>query len=246
MEILYKSVENDANIEGISVQNKEIKYTAFADDATFLLNGNKSTFESLINLIDKFGTISGLKLNINKSIVLRVGSLKYSVETFCNNKKFVWTNDRASTLGIVFTNDKNKNIDLNYNPKLEQFQNCLEIWKKHKMSIIGKITVIKTFALPKLIFPLTVLETPNINFINSIKNKMFEFLWEGKPDKIKRKTIIQNIENGGLKMIDIELFINSLKASWVKRLTDDSNKGGNLYICLYLNKTNYVPGPALL
>ena len=93
------------------------------------------------------------------------------------------------------------------------------------MSIIGKITVIKIFALPKLIFPLTVLETPNINFINSIKNKMFEFLWEGKPDKIKRKTIIQNIENGCLKMIDIEFFINSLKASWVKRLADNSNKG---------------------
>ena len=54
---------------------------------------------------------------------------------------------------------------------------------------------------------------------------MFEFLWEGKPDKIKRNTIIQNIENGGLKMVDIELFITSLKASWVKRLSDENNKG---------------------
>ena len=114
---------------------------------------------------------------------------------------------------------------MNFKPKLKQFENCPEKLKKHKMSIIGKITVIKTFALPKLIFPLTVLETPDINFINTIKTKMFEFLWEGKPDKIKRKTIIQNIENGGLKMIDIEFFINSLKASWVKKLTDNSNKG---------------------
>ena len=110
IEVLYKNVVNDKNINGVLIQNKEIKYTAFADDATFLLQGNKSTFESLINLIDKFSSISGLKLNTNKSIVLRVGSLKHSLETFCNNKKFIWTNEKASTLGIVFTNDKDKNV----------------------------------------------------------------------------------------------------------------------------------------
>ena len=137
---------------------------------------------------------------------------------------------------LFFTNDKIKNKDLNYNLKIEQFINCLNNWKKHKLSILGKITVIKTFALPKLIFPLTVLESPSINIINLIRNKMFEFLWEGKPDKIKRKTIIQTIENGGMKMIDIELFQNAIKASWVKRLTNDNNNGplghGNLFICL--------------
>ena len=63
---------------------------------------------------------------------------------------------------------------------------------------------------------------------------MFEFLWEGKPDKIKRNTIIQNIENGGLKMVDIELCITSLKASWVKRLTDENNKGDWKFIYMSL------------
>ena len=84
----------------------KIKYTAFADDATFLLQGNETTFEALINFIDKFISISGLKLNTNKSIVLRLGSLKDSLEIFCTDKKFVWTNEKASTLGIVFKNNK--------------------------------------------------------------------------------------------------------------------------------------------
>ncbi len=47
---------------------------------------------------------------------------------------------------------------------------------------------------------------------------MFQFLWDHKPDKISRNTIIQNYEDGGLKMIDIESSLNSLKVSWVKRL----------------------------
>ena len=93
------------------------------------------------------------------------------------------------------------------------------------MSLIGKITVIKTFALPKLIYPSTVLETPSEEIINLINKSMFQFLWENKPDKISRQTIIQDYENGGLKMIDLNFFIKSIKAGWVKRITDTNNKG---------------------
>ena len=51
---------------------------------------------------------------------------------------------------------------------------------------------------------------------------MFNFLWDGKQDKISRKTIIQDYENNGLKMIDIDIYI---KASNVKRITNETNKG---------------------
>ena len=49
---------------------------------------------------------------------------------------------------------------------------------------MGKTTVIKTFALPKLIYPLTVL--PNIDevTIKDIIDSIFKFLWDDKPDKI--------------------------------------------------------------
>ena len=47
---------------------------------------------------------------------------------------------------------------------------------------------------------------------------MFQFLWDNKPEKISREKIIQDYCQGGLKMLDIETFIQSLKCSWVKRL----------------------------
>ena len=87
-----------------------------------------------------------------------------------------------------------------------------------------KCTVIKSFAFPKLIYPLTVLPNPPEEQIKKINTSMFEFLWNKNPDKIKRKTIVQNIENGGLKMIDINKFLKSLKSSWVKRIFDTTNK----------------------
>ena len=39
---------------------------------------------------------------------------------------------------------------------------------------------------------------------------MYDFLLDKKPAKIKKDTIIQQYEDGGLKMVEIEKFINQL------------------------------------
>ena len=63
IEILYKSVQKDNGIKGVNIFEREIKNTAFADDATFMMDGSKNTFKNLMHKIDNFGHISGLKLN---------------------------------------------------------------------------------------------------------------------------------------------------------------------------------------
>ena len=47
---------------------------------------------------------------------------------------------------------------------------------------------------------------------------LFKFLWDNKPDKIKRKEITLPSNQGGLNMIDIEFVIASLKITWLRRL----------------------------
>ena len=74
--------------------------------------------------------------------------------------RFKWTSESAKTLGIIFSNDKTKLIKNNLLPKLNDFVNCLKRWNHRILSLIGKVTVVKTFALPKLIYPLTVLDNP--------------------------------------------------------------------------------------
>ena len=59
--------------------------------------------------------------------------------------------------------------------------------------------------------------------LNSINKYFFDFLWGEKREKNKRNTLIGDIKEGGMKMIDIKLFVKSIEVSWVKRLmlTDD-------------------------
>jgi hypothetical protein len=63
-----------------------------------------------------------------------------------------------------------------------------------------KITVIKTLALPILTQVLSVLPNPPKETFIDIQNTLFRFLWNNKRDKIKRNVIMNDYEEGGLKL----------------------------------------------
>ena len=155
-----------------------------------------------------------------------------------------WTSNSAKTLGIIFSNDKQKLIENNLIPKLNDFVNCLKRWNHRKLSLMGKITVVKTFALPKLIYPLTVLNNPPLDILKKIKFEIFNFIWDSKPDKIKRSVIMQDYKIGGLRLINIDYFIEALKAGWVRQIFDEQNKG--IWKEFYLEKLNAFGGKLIL
>ena len=92
------------------------------------------------------------------------------------------------------------------------------MWTIRDLSLYGKITIIKTFGISQLVFPLTNLPAPPKETTKRIEQKNFAFLWDHKPDKIKRIIMYKSYEEGGLRMTNIHCFESSLKLSWVKRL----------------------------
>ena len=59
--------------------------------------------------------------------------------------------------------------------------------------------------------------------MSRLKQLLYGYLW-GKRDKIKRSTISKKLSEGGLNMIDIDCYIDSLKATWVPRFLNASGK----------------------
>ena len=192
IELLSHQIEHNNNIKGIVIENTKIKETLFADDATFVTDGSEKT--NLIDVLDEFALISGLKLNNSKCNVLRAGSLKTSNTQYLKQKPFTWSSESAKAIGIIFTTNRSQTLKLNLDPKIEEFKNCLKQWQHRKLTLLGKITVIKTFALPKLIYPLTVLKTPSSKIIKDIDDIMFDFLWDGKPSAIRKDIITRDYD----------------------------------------------------
>ena len=85
------------------------------------------------------------------------------------------------------------------------------------MTLLGKITVLKTQIASQLVYILSPVPS-NHSAIAEINNIFFNFLWDGKGEKIKCDIMINHYENGGLEMIDIKLFNKALKSNWVKNI----------------------------
>ncbi len=57
--------------------------------------------------------------------------------------------------------------------------------------------------------------------INEINNIVQNFTWDISTSKIAQKTLMQNIENGGLILCNFETKMKALKLSWVKYMSTE-------------------------
>ena len=89
------------------------------------------------------------------------------------------------------------------------------------VSIKGKVTVINSLAISKLIYLASSISVPECVY-HEVKQVILDFIWNGGTPKIAYSTLIQSIENGGLKLVDFRTKVKSLSITWVKRFSNDS------------------------
>ena len=92
----------------------------------------------------------------------------------------------------------------------------LTLWNKRNLTPFGKISVIKIFILPRFNHIFMIIPSPDKHFFKEINSCLFAFLWGNKPDK--RDYITQDYKIGGLRMVNVELFAQSLKLTWMNKL----------------------------
>ena len=77
-ETLACKIREDSEIKGINILGKEYRVSQFADDTSFLLNGDKKSFEKVFTILDSFYNVSGLKLNYDKTVNVWLGCKRNS------------------------------------------------------------------------------------------------------------------------------------------------------------------------
>ena len=69
-EILADAIRKKQTIKGIEINGIDFKLSQYADDTTLILDGSEKSFLESVILIETFGNISGLRLNIKKTEAL--------------------------------------------------------------------------------------------------------------------------------------------------------------------------------
>ena len=176
---------------------ENIQISQLADDTTLFLK-NEMSILNCLQKAEAFGKVSGLRLNKEKTEGLWLGRHVNRKDTFAGIN---WNKTVLKALGMYFAYDKKESEKQNWTSKLESIRKSLRWWNTRDLSLKGRILIIKSIALAKVVYLTGALHTPNW-VINEINKEFFGFVWKFKRDKLARKVLVNTVDNTGLNMID--------------------------------------------
>lgn len=220
-EILSLMIIQNEDIKGLKINGIEFKLTQFADDTTLILDGSQPSLQAALNILEIYGNYSGLNMNKEKTKVIWIGKKRLSKDKLKVSVKLDWGNEEFTLLGLDFSVDLKKMQDSNYLKVYDNINCEINRWKYKKLTPFGKISIIKSNILSKGIHVMTSLPTTE-KFLHDVNSLLYSFLWDNKPDKVKRKTVCRDKSSGGLKMVNVYHFEKALKLSWIRRLLNET------------------------
>ena len=234
-EVLACMIRQNRNIKGYVAFDTENIIEQFADDTSLLLDGSKDSFEYCVFTILEYAKFSGLSMNFDKTKVVWFGCEHPNNTVYLPELNFEWNPKSFKILGITFTTDLKNISDINILQKMNSMIFELNQWRKRDLTPFGKVTVIKTLVISKIVHILISLPSPSPKILNELNKLFYDFLWDGKPDKIKRSVSKTKINKGGIGMIDVHIFDKALKLTWVRRYFNSHASWKLLFDKMYPN-----------
>ena len=99
-----------------------------------------------------------------------------------------------------------------------------KVWLKRQITPLGRVAVLKSLILSKIIHLWMLLPNPPDNLVNELQKTVFQFVWNRKQDRISRKIAVRSIAKGGLGIPNIKTYINALKLIWIRKLKTSEHK----------------------
>ena len=198
VELLGLGIRQNINIHGIEINKQQLKSGQYGDDLWTALIASQENLNEVLQELEMFSHFSGLVINPEKTVVLKLGPFRDTDAKFYTLKKLFWSPAKPiKILGIQIYPDWNVMHYKNYTKTLEKVKDILNSWKNRSLTIIGKITVINTLISTLYIHKFLALPSPSSEFFCEFKRIINEYLWKGKC-RIAYNRLIQDYDNLGL------------------------------------------------
>jgi exonuclease III len=216
MEVFNRWIKKSAEDIGLrDKRNNNYIISQFADDTSFSLQATHNSVYKLFNLLDIYSSISGLKVNINKTEIILMGATQ---ESDIPKRYRRYIKQEIKYLGSTLSTDNKTTTERNIEDAMKKINNLITTWNRRRMPISGKIAIVKSLLIPQITYHLSVLTSPEKKTVKEINQLLYKFINNGGKEKIKRTIMIAPYEEGGFKMTDLESFIKAIKIRWIERL----------------------------
>lgn len=176
-----------------------------ADDMLLYLSKPLATIPHVKDLIFKYRYFSGYKVNVDETMSMDIDD-KIS-KTIKLLSGFKWPTDCFRYLGMKILTSFEKLYDANYKHILQNISKDLDCWSTFTLSLSGHNESVRLNVSPKLfyLFWMLHIDIPKIT-LYKLEMLISKFIWQGKRQRIRLKTMQLSKTNGGLKLPDLRQY----------------------------------------
>ena len=211
IELLASKIRRCQEVNGILINKVEVKVSLYADDMTLFLRDERS-LEKCLSILQEFKEASGLEINVQKTKLMWIGALSHKNESF----KQIKAVDQVKILGVYFSSQNNC-YRMNIDKVIGNMEKITNAWNQRDITLKGRITVAKSLLISQIIYVASSYMIEKKDFI-TIQSHIMRFLWRGRPPKVAKKVMWQEISLGGLNAPCVEAIVRALRVTWVKRI----------------------------
>ena len=167
----------------------------------------------------KFSEHSGLFLNVAKTEILcfnnrRETNLNFRVN-YLSNVYNLTGMEQVKVNGILFRQDPRQREEANVEKSTASMERLLRSWSTRRLTLLGKILILKTYAFSQLIFLMQSISLGEASRKAATK-VIYKYLWNKNfdaskaPERIKRSIMLTPVQLGGFGMLDLKELGDSL------------------------------------
>lgn len=217
IEPLAQILRRDQLINGVKIPGSgglETKCVLYMDDVNILCTDLLSVNRTL-DLTDWYGRASGSKLNRSKTQAQFYGPW---TATEMTRLPMTTTQTDQKILGIKF--DREGGGRTNWPDLVGKVRQRLGFWGLRRLTLEGKVLIIKAVILPLLLLISSVFIPPRHVFLD-LDRAIFYFLWGSKWERLRRCVMKRPKDKGGKGVPDLFLFLGSrYTAEHITQATD--------------------------
>jgi exonuclease III len=188
------------------------KVSSFADDLQAAVRAEFETVRIVKECLIQFGVISGLRTNVEKTTVMRIGNNDVNLDPRITELGFTIVRD-MKILGFEIDDNAAK-LGRNFDKCISKIRQVIGNWSRFRLSLPGRIAIAKSLLLSQVTFPGTVL-VPSQEQLITISSLIEDFVTHGIV--IAKNRIYAPPKKGGLGLVNVENFIAAQKCAWIRR-----------------------------
>ena len=153
-----------------------------ADDTTIFLR-DRYEVNKVIDCINEFSTVSGLKMNLSKSVLLPIK------ESDLSDLNGIPVKNTVTYLGVVIHKNEKDRCSLNFNPITQQIARRFNMWLMRDLSLSGRVLLSKAEGISRSVYMSLSLEMPPAIY-KKLDKTVFNFIWKNRCHYLKKQTLM--------------------------------------------------------